>query len=247
MKITSETPGTIRYTTDGNEPDETSQAYTDVLHIPEGNILKARVYPENTEIFVPSDVESVELGILEPAEISIGNTLPDGSIVAYDRGTEYGDYSLFNGYPIRISQGIDDGTAESSNWRYIIIHKKRDNADTAVRICDNWTQFSTSRGIGTGLANTKIIKQHTVSTDTIYVANLADSFTAIDGYEWFLPSIEEMKSIFANVRDITDFVQDLHFTSSMDSSSKFIAVSLIGSESYFNYDDLLYCRLARRI
>ena len=57
----------------------------------------------------------------EPVEVqpvTVPMTLPDGSVLFYDRGEEYGDYEIGDdGYQVRLSSGTDDGSAESANWR----------------------------------------------------------------------------------------------------------------------------------
>lgn len=58
--------------------------------------------------------------------------LPDGSILFYDRGSSYGDYKINDsGYPKRIDGAVDDGTATSTNWRYLICDQ-HDTSDKAL-------------------------------------------------------------------------------------------------------------------
>ena len=196
MKITSEIPGTIRYTTDGNEPDETSQAYTDVLQIPEGCTLKARVYWDNPEFMDPSDIESVELPVQPSGIISVGDVLPDGSIIAYDRGDEYGNYGYFQGYPIRISSGVDDGTTSSENWRYLILENINNSSELYYTTSsDSDTYMGTESTLGAGIDNTeKLLDLHSYHNDTFvswYVKNRREQTS----FNWFIMSLYEARAI----------------------------------------------------
>lgn len=50
----------------------------------------------------------------------VGDVLSDGSILFYDRGSNYGNYLNAGEDIVRISDGDDDGTYNSQNWRYLI-------------------------------------------------------------------------------------------------------------------------------
>lgn len=107
--------GTIHYTTDGSEPDETSPVYTVPVYIPLGTpnfIIKAKAYragwdPSATSTATYTVTGQVSMGIINPVQgtyanavmISIGNATPaDASIYYTTDGTEPTQVSdLYNG------------------------------------------------------------------------------------------------------------------------------------------------------
>ena len=54
------------------------------------------------------------------APVTVPMQLSDGSVLFYDRGEQYGEYLLVDGEIERQSEGVDDGTYNSQNWRYLI-------------------------------------------------------------------------------------------------------------------------------
>ena len=188
MKITSEIPGTIRYTTDGNEPTEASGAYTEELQIPEGSVLKARVYPEKSIVFEPSDVESINLPILSVTAFPKGTKLPDGSVIVLDRGSSYGEYGSFDGYPIRMSEGIDDGSVDNSFWRYLII----DSADYPDTLkWGNNVELGTILVGYSGIYNTSLINENAGGVPGFITYHTMQRRKET-GFLWFIPSADEI-------------------------------------------------------
>ena len=242
MKITSEIPGTIKYTIDGNEPDETSLDYTDVIAIPEESVIKAKIYPTNTLIFEPSDIVTKELPVLKSQDIPIGTTILDNSVVAYDRGSQYGDYALFDGNIFRLSPGTDDGTAGNENWRFIIIEKYSNDPTY------DWGFYTPDRistEIGRGLP----------ITDEMLAENDNELWNVIrnkrnDGYLWFIPTLSEFLAM-RPAKNYLNLASSYYWTSSvvMTTSAKKIYAILDDFETYIeasngNVNRLL---LARRV
>ena len=207
VKITSEIPGTIRYTTDDNEPTEASEAYTDVFQVPENTTVKAILYPSDTERFAPSDVSEILLPVPSPMEIPLGTRLSDGTIF-YDRGSEYGNYTIFNGSLMRISAGIDDGSADSENWRFLIA----DLDNTSSVKWGLYETLGTSQEMGAGIENTEKMIESTGSMEG-YMANYVLTKRAKTNTKWFIPSFLEMKQI-TNNGNVPNIVRVSYATSS---------------------------------
>lgn len=192
MKITSEIPGTIRYTTDGNEPTESSEAYTDVIEVLGGTTIKAKIYPENEILFTPSDVESVLLP--ESQDFAIGTTMSDGSVLFYDRGIEYGVYQIKDGELKRTDGAIDDLSPTSTNWRFLLTQTSvlKTSSDTVAKgkfySLDATPQAKPD--LGRGPANTSYMIG--LSSGLHYVWDYVNTHVA-NG--WFVGSYEEFEKL----------------------------------------------------
>lgn len=114
IKISCETQDAkIMYTTDDSEPTESSNLYSDVFEVDSPVTIKARAFKEGYE---PSDI-----AIRKYVPVTVPMALPDGSVLFYDRGASYGEYHIDDiGYPVRNDGAVDDGSAGSLNWRYLI-------------------------------------------------------------------------------------------------------------------------------
>lgn len=195
VSMSSETENAvIRYTTDGNEPGETSPVYTEPLELAPGVTVKARAYED--VYHEPSDLYSVTFpNELTPTEnIPIGTTLYDGSIIFYDRGAEYGDYSLFADNLFKLSDSIDDGSYNSDNWRFLISWnpQKLVYCNKPVNISGDFNIRDSNIGYG---------YQNTVNAITAYGKNTSlmwydiKQFRETNGSEWFVPTYREAKEL----------------------------------------------------
>lgn len=196
MKIASETPGTIRYTINGEDPTEESSVYSYELEIPVNTTLKAKVFSIYHE---PSDITSVELASPVSMEIPVGTQLGD-EVVIYDRGSDYGDYSLIGDNVVRVSSGVDDGSFESSNWRFLIFLNKPMPTGgylTQEMAEDYIMNVSLPEDIGYGKPNTSRIMEgaKTFSEYETLIFHDIESYNEKYGRSYFLPSIEEARLI----------------------------------------------------
>ena len=126
--------------------------------------------------------------MLEAVDIPVDTVLPDGSVIVLDRGSSYGEYGLFDGYPMRMSAGEDDGSIESENWRYLIA----DSKDAA----DGRTRWGSKVVVGTeligysGLYNTDLMHANLgAEEDTIIYFTMERRNET--GFKWFIPSNDE--------------------------------------------------------
>lgn len=100
----------------------------------------------------------------------------EGGTIFYDRGEEYGDYSIIGNRLIRIESTVDDASINSSNWRFLICKKEDLNGNNSDTSSANkaWDWYGSSasasdyqklnnidesecRKVGAGLYNTRII------------------------------------------------------------------------------------------
>ena len=186
--------------------------------------------------------------------IPIPVQLPDGSILFYDRGTSFGEYIINDsGYPERIDGAVDDGSAGSLNWRYLIC----DSINTSET--RGWGPSMTSEGItdtaiGTGLFNTRDMLSK-YSDDSSYIWQLVQNRrNTTGGKKWFVPSSKELYLVYQNKDIIVNAggspFGDYHYWSSSEkgplmSYSKDFSTDNQGVSS--NKTFAYYCRLLRRI
>lgn len=210
VKISHSDEGEIRYTKNGNDPDETSSLYESPISAQNGEEIKARVYQGNN--FIPSDVASVTIDtssmeISEVDEIPDGAELQDG-IICYDRGYTYGEYNLSNGKLTRLSPGIDDGSPDSDNWRFLVMAKQDlpgNDHDEGNKIWGPNVKINiTNNNFGYGKENTdKLLVLYGDNSD--YLWYQVKVFRELNGDKWFVPSSSEGNEI-----------SDKHFPSKND-------------------------------
>lgn len=244
----SDTEGVIRYTTDGNEPTEASAAYSEPILVEAGKTLKARTYPTYSQYIEPSDVYVSELPI-PPMEIQIGTILQDKSIVVYDRGIQYGDYVIADGYPIRISEGIDDGSYNNQNWRFLIlcdVNRTKDLYGYIRSSSKPLQDISYPADFGYGYINS----QNCRNTDPDYsLWPQIDEIINTTNKQWFVPSDDEFISSFDNFANFVG--DDIYGTSTIQSSSwhstRFHKVNgkceIYDSQYYSDYHIVLFRRI----
>lgn len=204
----------------------------------------------------PSD--SGTMYIKEYTPVDEPMVLGDGSFVFYDRGPVYGDYFLdVDGRTIRrLSDGADDGSADSRNWRFLIFDK------SDLDIEKKWGPYGVNEGltgfdVGYGLPNTnKMIAKYGDNDD--YIWKFVKQRRDETGYDWFIPSKSEystgMTSYYiGGVESLgASFSYDSYYTStdSSDTPENFISISSIPFKNNFtniSKNNIYHCRLIRRI
>lgn len=187
--------------------------------------------------------------------VTVPMTLSDGSVLFYDRGVQYGEYIIINGNIIRISEGIDDGSATSTYWRYLIC----DPSDPVLK--KGWGPRGTYEGligtaVGIGLPNTEAMISKYRDNDSYWWKFIKEKRDNT-GFNWFMPSLDELNLIYNN-RDVisleglglshwssSEFESDLGHTYDSDFAmfQNFFNGSQLGSYK----DSTYYCRVLRRI
>lgn len=166
--------------------------------------------------------------------IEVPMQLPDGSILFYDRGSAYGEYSAVGSDIVRISDGVDDGSAESTYWRYLICDQHDLDNGTF-----QWGPYGTNEGMtdvkyedmGYGLPNTNaMIAKY--ATNTSYWWRLIKEKRDNTGLDWFMPSKDELDMMYDNRTVITGQGGDAFKTDTYYwSSSEAVATTLGPSTS----------------
>ena len=189
----------------------------------------------------------------ETPPVTVPMALPDGSILFYDRGTSYGEYKINDtGYPERIDDAVDDGSAESQNWRYLIC----DQADISNGI-KQWGAYGRDTGltdtaIGVGLSNTDAMIANYGDNDS-YWWKLIKQKRDSTSLKWFMPSKDELNLVYENKTIITGqggdaFQTDIYYSSSEASIYFIWYQSFSDGVQYDNSkNNTGYCRLLRRV
>lgn len=246
IKISCETQDAkIMYTTDDSEPTESSNLYSDVFEVDSPVTIKARAFKEGYE---PSDIATKTY-----TPVTVPMALPDGSVLFYDRGSQYGEYHIGDdGYPVRLTAGADDSSATSNNWRYLICDQHDLDNGTF-----QWGPFGTSEDTGTavgyGLPNTEaMIAKYADNAD--YWWKLAKEKRNSTGLKWFMPSKDELNLIYESRTVITGqggdtFLTDASYWSSSGNGSGTAWCQVFSNGNQNNslkrYSG--HCRLLRRI
>ena len=200
--ITCATPGSIiRYTLDGTDPTALSAVYSNPFRPEHGTIIKACAFKDGMKF---SDVAEYEF-VLIPTDVPLGSVLSDGSIICYDRGESYGEYNLSGGILTRITEGIDDGTKDSENWRFLIVEENdfvtpieeyyfANSVSPSIGVMYN---ISSTNYIGSGLPNS-VSYLSKLGGDETYIWNYINSKRNTDKYDWFVPSLAEYEAVWNN-------------------------------------------------
>ena len=252
VSITCSTPDSIiRYTLDGNDPTETSTLYEREFDVTPPITVKARGFKEG---MLASDVASYEV---EPVPVTVPMALPDGSVLFYDRGMGYGEYHIGDdGYPVRDDGAVDDGSAKSKNWRYLICDKEDLNGVKHWGTSTNEGLTGTT-DVGNGLPNTDemiskyIDKSYSNTYWWQFIKNKRDS----TGFNWFMPSHDELVDILYRNKDVisseggTIPSSGWYWSSSEYDTNKAYIMSFSAGDAYKTTDKSVsqHCRLLRRI
>lgn len=191
--------------------------------------------------------------------IPIPMQLPDGSILFYDRGNEYGEYELdINNGLKRLDGAVDDGSAGSLNWRYLICDQHDLDNGTL-----EWGPYGTDEGMtdakyedmGYGLPNTNAMLAK-YATNTSYWWRLIKEKRDNTGLNWFMPSKDELDMMYDNRNIITSeggdaFKTDIHYWSSSEYVSYYAwNQDFSNGNQYgnsYSKNTKYHCRLLRRI
>lgn len=221
VEITQEDGADIRYTDDGTDPDETDTLYESPISASNGDIIKARAYlNENT---FPSDITSVTIdtSFLPKTEtIPLGTELEDGYII-YDRGENLGDYNLLNGKLTRLSAGVDDGSYNSENWRFLICSKQDlpGNDEDENNKIFGYILAALTQNLGYGFDNT-VKMENLLSRYSDFIWYQVKIWREQYGEKWFVPSFGEVQT------NIISYIPNLkagarYFTSSTSGNTIF--------------------------
>lgn len=185
--------------------------------------------------------------------VTVPMQLPDGSIIFYDRGEQYGEYLLFGDEVMRQSEGVDDGTDDSQNWRYLICDKSDLDNGTFKWGPDSTNEGLTGTAIGVGLPNTEAMIAKYGDND-IYWWKLIKEKRDSTGLDWFMPSKDELDMMYDNRTVITGqggdvFKTDTYYYSSSEVDKYYAWIQNFsnGSQGDYSKSNRLRCRLLRRI
>lgn len=188
-----------------------------------------------------------------PKPVAVPMQLPDGSILFYDRGEQYGEYFLVNNEVVRQSEGVDDGTDDSQNWRYLIC----DSVNLSER--KEWGLYDSNEGlteeiaVGYGLPNTEAMLLKYGSNSSYIWQLVQNKRNTTDGKKWFVPSKDELSIVYQNKDIITqnggDFPTDFMYWSSSEYYSNRAWSQNFSDGTQYSYakSNKYLCRLLRRI
>lgn len=251
FSVTCETEGVnYKYSLDNSEPSQVSVDLNESGHFQlisgSPTTIRIRAYKEGYE---PSDIATCTY-----TPVTVPMALPDGSVLFYDRGTSYGEYCIGDdGYPVRLSSGEDDGSVESTNWRYLIC----DKSDLEGK--KPWRAYGTSEGItalgiGAGLENTAHMTGKYGSDNTYFWYDIIVKDME-SGLMWFMPSKDELDILYDNRTIVTEQGGDAFQSNSAYWSSSEVNEDNAWTQYFSNgvqADDngkyaSYHCRLLRRI
>lgn len=248
FSVTCETEGVnYKYSTDDSEPSLVSEDLNSrgKFAIVSGSpmTIKIRAYKDGME---PSDIATCTY-----TPVTVPMALPDGSVLFYDRGSTYGEYRIGeDGYPVRINSGEDDGSAESTYWRYLICDKS--DLEGTKAWGPNTSEGLTAAAIGAGLGNTAEMIGKYGSDNTYFWRDIALKVIE-DGFQWFMPSKNELNVLYNN-KDVissngaTAFQSAYYWSSSEVNSLNAWPQSFSnGNQGLYSKNTTNYCRLLRRI
>lgn len=187
--------------------------------------------------------------------VTVPMALPDGSVIFYDRGASYGEYHIDDtGYPVRNDGSVDDGTAVSLNWRYLIC----DSANLSEM--REWGPRGTDEGltgtiVGYGLPNTEAMLSKYSDNSTYLWQLVQNKRNATGGKKWFVPSKDELNIVYQNKGTIISagggsFPTSEYYESSSEATNingRWTQNFSTGDQYYSAKNLTNYCRLLRRI
>lgn len=251
FSVTCETEGVnYKYSTDGSEPSLVSEDLNSSgrFQIVSGSpmTIRIRAYKDGME---PSDIATCTY-----TPVTVPMALPDGSVLFYDRGSTYGEYSIGeDGYPVRLWSDEDDGSAESANWRYLIC----DSANLGE--LRQWGPRGVNEGltdtaVGYGLPNTETLLSKYGNNSSYIWQLVQNKRNATGDKKWFVPSKNELNIVYQN-KDIIvttggdSFPTDKYYWSSSENNSNYAWYQNFSNGYQSNYfKNYSYrCRLLRRI
>ena len=215
----------IRYTTNGVDPTETDTVYSVPFTVETGTTVKAKAWKNGMIASAVASAEAPEP--LTPTSVPLGSVLSDGSVVIYDRGSTYGDYNLTSGVLTRLSDGVDDESASSNNWRFLIADSadmEGNNGGTGDNkpwgpdeTVDGLTADSEDSGIH-GLPNTNILIEKYGSDPDYLWYQVNQKRVASNGLHWYVPDARH------------------EYPTVYDAQQSSYITGLVTSENYFSSD-----------
>ena len=242
---------TIRYTLDGNNPTESSTLYRGQFEVTSPVTVKAKAWKSG---MLASDVAMYEVEHEHPIPVGVPMALPDGSVLFYDRGSEYGEYHIGDdGYPIRNDGATDAGSADSMNWRYLIC----DNSDLDNGGTRQWGPYDVEEDVGNdeigfGLPNTNAMIVKYANNNTYWWKFIKEKRDST-GFDWFIASKDELLILYHYKDYILSLggvsLQSAWYWSSSDHGKKdsWCVYFLDGDNTFTDKNNTYCCRLIRRI
>lgn len=196
----------------------------------------------------------------------IGDTGPAGGYIFYKADTvQTSTYVDSNGQTVTYTwQYLEAAPADASTSDVIFGYYRpsgtnttvQSNLDTSITVDDHST-YNGNAAVGQGRLNTSLLvnamgsstyssNSGTDTTDT-YAAKLCDDY-ALNGYDdWFLPSIEELRYMYENLKSKSIGTWSDYYWSSTERSGShsWLYIFLRGYVSYDNRVNSLYVRAIR--
>ena len=189
----------------------------------------------------------IEVGL----PVTVPMALSDGTVLFYDRGEQYGNYRIINNEIIRVSDGIDDGSTESLNWRYLICDKS-DLPNQNFQWGPEKEEGVSSTVIGAGLSNTNIMIDKYARINAVYYWKYILDKRDDTGFNWFMPSKDEISILYNNKTTVINLGVDnfyLVYWSSSEGNlySAWFQRFSDGVQEVSNKGNNYACRLIRRV
>ena len=192
IQITCDTSDTSIYYSINN--DNLDQLYSTLFEVNTTSTIRAIGRKDGYE---DSDVSNLEISVIDANNLTIPYTLPDNTTIFYDRGTEYGNYQIINNKLTRLSEGVDDQTVESQNWRYLVgypddtwLSKVTDNPTIYPWGPEEDATYINDKSLGAGLPNTnKLIELY--GDNPNYPWYYVKKYRELDNKNWSVYSINE--------------------------------------------------------
>ena len=182
---------TVLYSIDGSEP---SVAYTSgtSLDVTSSTSLALKVSPTDSSKWATGTVSN-EISF----ESLLGSTGPGGGIIFYDAGSvKY--------YP----------SEDNASYSYRFLEAATKDLDGTYQFSSSTTDvYSTSHVIGSGKANTELLKGISGSA-----AEACSKYTQGEKSDWFLPSRDELKALLGKSQIVKGLSSSWYWSSSIDFS-----------------------------
>lgn len=144
----------------------------------------------------------VLLSDMVPTDVPVPSVLADGSVIYYDRGSNYGQYNLTDGVITRVSDGMDNGSPSSSNWRYLIISNETYHGIYLYNEDQVYTgdtgNYNDTTSMGYGFqATTNMLNFVTLNSNNedVFLHKIYDKRQST-GLPWSLPCGSELVSLY---------------------------------------------------
>lgn len=239
----------IRYTTNGVDPTETDTVYSVPFTVETGTTVKAKAWKDGMIASAVASAEAPEP--LTPTSVPLGSVLSDGSVVIYDRGSTYGDYNLTGGVLTRLSEGVDDESASSDNWRFLIADSADmegnnggtgDNKPWGLNVEEDIDAGISGGNWGLPNTNTLIAKYAESESYLWYQVKAKRDST---GLKWFVGIPNEYCDYWSTIKGMpTPMVSDIpYFTSGQQAGNFAFSVKVDVLSPYTEFKGSTDCRV----